>query len=354
MSGTVPSCRRICASTCASSTHRARSSRRGATSAQLRAQLGEAAQLSFAAAGPEFERTRHPRPGISATCRRRWRSSAAAAALTGYPALVVDGDSAALRLYDTREAAEAATRIAVVRLIRQQLEGRAAALGEEPAGIRRRGAAAEDRDSDRRAACRRARRGRRPGVHRRRSAAALGARVRRAGQARASATSRGRRRRVPACWPRSPPITTRCRSGWPRCRRRKRASAPRSGRNAPRWSIRDSFRPRPGRSSRTCRAICRRWTSRLAKARGRSGPGRQTRANGRRALGSLPGAGRGQPGGTAGRTGARSVSLAARGTEGFAVCPGASDAFPGVIQTSGKGLGGAYSSIDGVFLHWRP
>ncbi len=89
--------------------------------AELRTQLGEAAQLSFAAAGPEFERT-----GI-----RSWdfgdlpdtlTVERAGRRLTGYPALVVDGDSAALRLYDTREAAEAATRIAVVRLIRQQLK----------------------------------------------------------------------------------------------------------------------------------------------------------------------------------------------------------------------------------------
>ena len=88
---------------------------------ELRTQLGEAAQLSFAAAGPEFERT-----GI-----RSWdfgdlpdtlAVERAGRRLIGYPALVVDGDSAALRLYDTREAAEAATRIAVVRLIRQQLK----------------------------------------------------------------------------------------------------------------------------------------------------------------------------------------------------------------------------------------
>ena len=93
---------------------------------------------------------------------------------------------------------------------------------------------------------------------------------------------------------------------------------------------------------------------RLAKAAVDPGPRRQTRANGRRALGTLPGAGRGQPGRTARRTGARGLSLADRGTEGFALCPRAAHAFPGVIQTSGKGLGGAYSSIDGVFLHWRP
>ena len=37
--------------------------------AALRAQLGEAAQLSFAAAGPAFERRGHRGSGTSASCR---------------------------------------------------------------------------------------------------------------------------------------------------------------------------------------------------------------------------------------------------------------------------------------------
>jgi len=100
----------------------------------LRAQLGEAAQLSFAAVGPEFERT-----GIRSwnfgdlpetlTLERGGRR------LTGYPALVVDGEGAALRLYDTREAAQAATRIAVVRLIRQQLKDALQRWEKNPPGF---------------------------------------------------------------------------------------------------------------------------------------------------------------------------------------------------------------------------
>jgi ATP-dependent helicase HrpA len=102
--------------------------------ALLRTQLGEAAQLSFAAAGPEFERT-----GI-----RSWdfgdlpetlAVERSGRRLTGYPALVVDGDSAALRLYDTREAAESATRIAVVRLIRQQLKDALQRWEKNPPGF---------------------------------------------------------------------------------------------------------------------------------------------------------------------------------------------------------------------------
>ena len=102
--------------------------------AQLRSQLGEAAQLSFAAAGPEFERT-----GI-----RSWDFGDLPETLTlerggrrmiGFPALVDDGDSAALRLYDTREAAEAATRSAIVRLIRQQLKDALQRWEKNPPGF---------------------------------------------------------------------------------------------------------------------------------------------------------------------------------------------------------------------------
>ncbi|MEP6996498.1 MAG: ATP-dependent RNA helicase HrpA [Betaproteobacteria bacterium] len=102
--------------------------------AELRAQLGEAAQLSFSAAEPAFERTGirtwdfgdlPETLGIERGGRR----------LTGYPALVVDGDSAALRLYDTRESAERSTRIAVVRLIRQQLKDALQRWEKNPPGF---------------------------------------------------------------------------------------------------------------------------------------------------------------------------------------------------------------------------
>ncbi len=102
--------------------------------ALLRAQLGEAAQLSFAAAGPEFERS-----GI-----RSWDFGDLPETLAverdgrrmiGYPALVVDGDSAALRLHDTREGAEAATRAAIVRLVRQQLKDALQRWEKNPSGF---------------------------------------------------------------------------------------------------------------------------------------------------------------------------------------------------------------------------
>ncbi|MEO8676250.1 MAG: ATP-dependent RNA helicase HrpA, partial [Casimicrobiaceae bacterium] len=89
--------------------------------AALRAQLGEAAQLSFAHAGPPVERR-----GL-----RRWDFGDLPEALTrvhageritGYPALVDDGDSVSIALSDTREGAEASTRAGVVRLIRIALK----------------------------------------------------------------------------------------------------------------------------------------------------------------------------------------------------------------------------------------
>ncbi len=84
--------------------------------ASLRSQLGEAAQLSFAATDPAFERK-----GL-----RAWDLGDLPATLTlqrgggrmtGYPALVDDGDSVSLALLDTAEAAERSTRAGVVRLL---------------------------------------------------------------------------------------------------------------------------------------------------------------------------------------------------------------------------------------------
>jgi ATP-dependent helicase HrpA len=88
--------------------------------AALRTRLGEAAQLSFAAAGPALERT-----GI-----RRWDVGTLPASLTlarkgarvtGFPALVDEASGVALRLLDTREAADAAMRAGVLRLMRLAL-----------------------------------------------------------------------------------------------------------------------------------------------------------------------------------------------------------------------------------------
>jgi ATP-dependent helicase HrpA len=84
--------------------------------AALRERLSDAARLEFAAAGPAFERRgmRHWDFGElpeTLTTRRDGQR------VTGYPALVAENDGVALMLLDTRDAALAATRKGVVRLI---------------------------------------------------------------------------------------------------------------------------------------------------------------------------------------------------------------------------------------------
>jgi ATP-dependent helicase HrpA len=87
----------------------------------LRAKLGEAAQLSFAAAAPQWERS-----GI-----KSWDFGDLPATLSisrdgrqmvGFPALLLREDGIAMQLLDTRAGAEAATRAAVVELIGFQLK----------------------------------------------------------------------------------------------------------------------------------------------------------------------------------------------------------------------------------------
>jgi len=102
--------------------------------AALRVQLGEAAQLSFAQAGPSLDR-RGLRswdfgdlPETLATVRGGQR-------FTGFPALADDGDSASIVLLDTREAAEASLRAGVVRLIRIALKEHLARYEKGGAGF---------------------------------------------------------------------------------------------------------------------------------------------------------------------------------------------------------------------------
>ena len=84
--------------------------------AALKLRLAEAARLSFAAEQPRFEQK-----GLT-----RWNFGElpetltlerAGQRITGYPALQDDGDGVALTLLDTRDAADAASRRGVVRLV---------------------------------------------------------------------------------------------------------------------------------------------------------------------------------------------------------------------------------------------
>jgi ATP-dependent helicase HrpA len=89
--------------------------------AALRTQLGQAAQLTFATTDTGIEKS-----GV-----RTWDFGELPAEiaftrggrrLTGYPALVDEGDSAAIKLFDTRAAADGAMRGGVLRLVRLALK----------------------------------------------------------------------------------------------------------------------------------------------------------------------------------------------------------------------------------------
>ena len=100
----------------------------------LRTQLGEAAQLTFSAAGPEFERTDIKTWDFgdlpeSLVVEREGRK------LTGYPALVDQGESVSLRLLDTKGAADASTRMALLRLLKVQFKDALRRLEKQPPGF---------------------------------------------------------------------------------------------------------------------------------------------------------------------------------------------------------------------------
>ena len=98
--------------------------------AALRTQLGEAAQLSFADAGPALARRGLKSwdfgdlPETLTTIRDGQR-------ITGYPALVDDGDSVSVALLDTPQAAAVSTRAGVIALIRFALKDVLARLGRQ-------------------------------------------------------------------------------------------------------------------------------------------------------------------------------------------------------------------------------
>ncbi|HEY9447010.1 MAG TPA: DUF3418 domain-containing protein, partial [Burkholderiales bacterium] len=97
----------------------------------LKAQLGQAAQLTFGKAEPGIERE-----GI-----RTWdfgdlpeqiSFTRAGRKLTGYPALADEGDSVAIRLFDVRQSADASMRAGVRRLLRLSLKEQMRQLEKSP------------------------------------------------------------------------------------------------------------------------------------------------------------------------------------------------------------------------------
>ena len=86
----------------------------------LQLRLREAAQLSFAEAGPAFER-KGLRDWTFGELPETLTMHRGVERLTGYPALVDEGEAVSLTLADTRAAADAATREGVKRLIALEL-----------------------------------------------------------------------------------------------------------------------------------------------------------------------------------------------------------------------------------------
>ena len=149
---------RISPSTCASSTRPAASWPWAATSPRCARSWARPRSCRSRRADPAFEK-RGMRSWDFGDLPETLAVTRGAQRLTGYPALVDDGDSVSLALLDTREAADASTRAGVLRLLRLALKDAAARLRQGRPGIRAGRAAAQDGDSHRPAAGRRAGRG---------------------------------------------------------------------------------------------------------------------------------------------------------------------------------------------------
>jgi ATP-dependent helicase HrpA len=89
--------------------------------AALKVQLGQAAQLTFGKAEPGIERD-DIRVWDFGDLPQEISFSRAGSKLTGYPALVDEGNSVAIRLFDIRQSAQAAMRVGVARLMRIALK----------------------------------------------------------------------------------------------------------------------------------------------------------------------------------------------------------------------------------------
>jgi ATP-dependent helicase HrpA len=116
--------------------------------AALKAQLGEAAQLTFSADEPGIERD-NLRAWDFGDLPQQISFTRNGRRLTGYPALVDEGDSVAIRLFDVQQTADAAMRAGVRRLMRLTLKEQMKQIeknlrGFEPAVLQLRGVASAD------------------------------------------------------------------------------------------------------------------------------------------------------------------------------------------------------------------
>ena len=116
--------------------------------AVLKAQLGQAAQLTFAKAETGLERD-NIRVWDCGDLPEQLAFTRNGRKLTGYPALVDQGDSVAIQLFDVKSAADAAMRLGVARLMRLALKEQMKQLqknlrGFEQAAMQLRGVAGVD------------------------------------------------------------------------------------------------------------------------------------------------------------------------------------------------------------------
>ena len=100
----------------------------------LRAKLGEAAQLTFAGAEPGIERDQ-VRAWDFGDLPERISFTRGGRSLTGYPALVDEEDSVAIRLFDMPDAAQGAMRDGVRRLLRLALKEQMKQLDKNLPGL---------------------------------------------------------------------------------------------------------------------------------------------------------------------------------------------------------------------------
>jgi ATP-dependent helicase HrpA len=102
--------------------------------ASLRAQLGDAARMSFAAHDRAIER-KGSRSWDFGDLPETLAVTRDGRQLTGYPALIDDGDGVSVGLLDTRERADAATRAGVLRLVAVALKDAMARLDKPGPGV---------------------------------------------------------------------------------------------------------------------------------------------------------------------------------------------------------------------------
>jgi len=102
--------------------------------AELKSRLGEAAQLTFGQVDAGIERD-DIRLWDFGDLPEQIAFTRAGRKLTGYPALVDEGETVAIRLFDVRHAADAASRGGVCRLLRLQLKLQMKQLEKGPPGF---------------------------------------------------------------------------------------------------------------------------------------------------------------------------------------------------------------------------